>query len=111
MGLSKEGQSEAFEAQGTPLEASAEHLGSSEAPPGGLRSEFNAVTDSSAMVVLSACGRAQGRSESRQEEPRRLKLRPWGALGASKMAPKMSLKKFNFFFNFFLNFKEAQAAP
>ena len=32
----------------------------------------------------------------------RLKLRPRGASGASKMAPKMSLKKFNFFFNFFL---------
>ena len=63
-----------------------------------------------AIAVLSACGRAQGRSESLQEEPRRLKLRPRGALGASKMAPKMSLKKLNFFFNFFLNFDEAQVA-
>ena len=27
------------------------------------------------------------------------------------MAPKMSLKKFNFFFHFFLNVDEAQVAP
>ena len=94
MGLSKESQNEASEAQGAPLEASAEHLGGSEATPGAPQSEFNAVTDSSAIAVLSACGRAQGRSESLQEEPRRLKLRPRDAPGASKMAPKMSLENF-----------------
>ena len=111
MGLSKEAQKEGSESQGAHLEASSEHLGGSEASPGALRSEFNAVTDSSAIAVLSACGRAQGCFESVQEEPRRLKLRARDALGASKMGPKMSLKKFNFFLIFFLNSDEARVAP
>ena len=42
---------------------------------------------------------------------RSLKLRPRSASGASKMAPKMSLRKFNFFSIFFGNFDEAQVAP
>ena len=39
----------------------------------------------------------KGRPERLQGEARRLKLRPGGALGAPKMAPKRSLNFFTFF--------------
>ena len=40
-------------------------------------------------------GEPKGRPESVQGEQGGLKLRPGGALGASKVAPKMSLKNFS----------------
>ena len=43
---------EAFEAQGAPLEATAEDLGGSKEAPGPLRGEFNAVTDSLLFTVF-----------------------------------------------------------